>query len=182
MPRSQSSYRRSRRNSRSFKNRVRDERPPGWNHDFWDASMNRKHFDNYAAFTAPRDHKGRVMVVKNRYTGDWMLPGGLANLGERSSKTARRETYEEAGVSPKKLRRVHKHKSVSLFDAPGAVSRSHRKRLASFHKRKDRRETSDYGFVDPSSAMLRVTSYDGTPKRHKSTSFRTGTVRHLRQL
>lgn len=142
--------------------------------------MNGEKFHNYAAFVAPRDVHKRVMVVKNRQTGKWMLPGGLANLGEHSYQTAKRETYEEAGISPKQMRRVHSdaRKKVSLFNAPHAVSQSKHSRRSSFHNRKDRRETSDYGFVDPRARHLRVTSYDGTPKR--SNSFRKGTVAHLR--
>lgn len=170
-----------RRRSRSSRARVRRDRPPGVNPAFWDATQNRKQRGNYAAFTAPRDHTGRVMVVRNRRSGEWMLPGGLANLGEHSHETAKRETREESGLSLGTVRKVHTHDDVALFDAPRAVSRSHRRRVATFHNRKDKRETSDYGFVDPHAPVLRVTSYDGRPKE-RSKSFRKGSVHHLRRL
>lgn len=146
-------------------------------------TMNKKKHATYAAFTAPRDARGRVMVVKNRRTGEWMLPGGLANPGERSSETAVRETREETGLTPHMLREVHNNRrhGVKLYDAPGAVTHSRRGRRALFHKRKDRAETSDYGFVDPNSRRLRVTSYDGT-RKNSGSSFRKGTVSHLRAL
>ena len=168
------------RRSRTSLDKVRMARPPGVDPVFWNATQNEKHFGNYAAFTAPRDARGRVMVVKNRRTNEWMLPGGLANLGEHSYETAARETLEEAGVRPVSMRKVHNRGSVALFDAPGTVSRSKQKRQSQFRNRKDRQETSDYGFVNLGSPTFHVTSYDGTPKQQ--TGFRKGTVRHLRSL
>ena len=48
-----------------------------------------------------RRHKGRleVLLVKGRKSGRWVLPAGWALRGRPLSTTARREAWEEAGVS-----------------------------------------------------------------------------------
>lgn len=48
-----------------------------------------------------RRHKGRleVLLVKGRSSGRWVIPGGWALRGRPLATTARREAWEEAGVS-----------------------------------------------------------------------------------
>jgi 8-oxo-dGTP pyrophosphatase MutT (NUDIX family) len=48
-----------------------------------------------------RRHKGRleVLLVKGRKSGRWVLPAGWALRGRPLATTARREAWEEAGVS-----------------------------------------------------------------------------------
>ena len=44
------------------------------------------------------DERGRVLVQRRRDTGQWALPMGKMELGERPSQCAIRETREETGV------------------------------------------------------------------------------------
>jgi 8-oxo-dGTP pyrophosphatase MutT (NUDIX family) len=48
-----------------------------------------------------RRNKGRleILLVKGRKSGRWVLPGGWALRGRPLATTARREAWEEAGVS-----------------------------------------------------------------------------------
>lgn len=48
-----------------------------------------------------RRHKGKleVLLVKGRSSGRWVLPAGWALRGRPLATTARREAWEEAGVS-----------------------------------------------------------------------------------
>lgn len=48
-----------------------------------------------AAFV--RDGEGRILLVRGG-AGNWMLPGGAVDPGERPADAARREAFEEAGV------------------------------------------------------------------------------------
>lgn len=43
-------------------------------------------------------HEQRVLMVQQRITGKWSLPGGTAETGERAACTAQRETMEETGL------------------------------------------------------------------------------------
>ena len=45
-------------------------------------------------------HRGKILLVRHTY-GDrrWMLPGGRVRRGEDPAATARREIYQELGVS-----------------------------------------------------------------------------------
>ncbi|MEU6245994.1 NUDIX domain-containing protein [Glycomyces sp. NPDC047010] len=48
------------------------------------------------AFVA--DSEGRVLLIQRSDNGDWALPGGGHDLGERIADTAIRETKEETGL------------------------------------------------------------------------------------
>ncbi|GAB6112018.1 NUDIX hydrolase [Desulfomicrobium salsuginis] len=54
---------------------------------------------------------GRILLVRETADGKWAMPGGWADVGDRPSETAERETREESGfeVCAKKL--------VGAFDA-----------------------------------------------------------------
>ena len=122
------------------------------------------------------------MVVQDRRTGKWMLPGGRVERGETSERGARREMWEETGNRPDtSLRHVTSRDGTALYETrlrPG--SRSDRNRR--FHRRTDRRETSDYGFVNVNNNRLVVTDHRGRVKDANPVSFRHGTVSHLRSL
>jgi len=53
-----------------------------------------------------------ILVVKLRKTGKWDIPAGKSLPGELPSKTAERETWEEAGVQVKVIR------LLDFIDAP----------------------------------------------------------------
>ncbi|MQM28304.1 NUDIX domain-containing protein [Glycomyces albidus] len=44
------------------------------------------------------DDEGRVLLIQRSDNGDWALPGGGHDLGERIADTAIRETKEETGL------------------------------------------------------------------------------------
>ncbi|WP_205326993.1 NUDIX domain-containing protein [Glycomyces sp. YM15] len=44
------------------------------------------------------DSEGRVLLIQRSDNGDWALPGGGHDLGERIADTAVRETKEETGL------------------------------------------------------------------------------------
>lgn len=57
------------------------------------------------AVTVIIDNKNRILLQKRKTTsfGMWGLPGGLMELGESGEDTARREVYEETGLTVGKL-------------------------------------------------------------------------------
>jgi 8-oxo-dGTP diphosphatase len=44
------------------------------------------------------DEGGKIMIVKPTYRDDWLLPGGVSEVGESPMETARREVKEEIGL------------------------------------------------------------------------------------
>jgi 8-oxo-dGTP pyrophosphatase MutT (NUDIX family) len=45
------------------------------------------------------DQEGHVLLQERHHKRRWSLPGGLMELGESFEETARREVYEETGLS-----------------------------------------------------------------------------------
>jgi 8-oxo-dGTP diphosphatase len=45
-----------------------------------------------------RTTDGALLLVQQRHTGGWALPGGLMNRGEPPSLAVAREAYEEVGI------------------------------------------------------------------------------------
>lgn len=45
----------------------------------------------------------QILLIKRKDTGDWALPGGMVDPGEKFSQTALRELREEAGVNLENL-------------------------------------------------------------------------------
>lgn len=54
---------------------------------------------------------GRILLVRETADGKWAMPGGWADVGDRPSETAERETREESGFD------VRAKKLVGAFDA-----------------------------------------------------------------
>lgn len=54
---------------------------------------------------------GRILLVQEQADGKWSMPGGWADVGDRPSETAERETLEESGFV------VRATKLVGAFDA-----------------------------------------------------------------
>jgi ADP-ribose pyrophosphatase YjhB (NUDIX family) len=54
---------------------------------------------------------GRILLVRESSDGKWAMPGGWADVGDRPSQTAERETLEESGFV------VRAKKLVGAFDA-----------------------------------------------------------------
>jgi ADP-ribose pyrophosphatase YjhB (NUDIX family) len=54
---------------------------------------------------------GRILLVREAADGKWAMPGGWADVGDRPSETAERETREESGFE------VRARKLVGAFDA-----------------------------------------------------------------
>ncbi len=42
-------------------------------------------------------HDGRILLVREMADGKWSMPGGWADVGDKPSQTAERETLEESG-------------------------------------------------------------------------------------
>jgi ADP-ribose pyrophosphatase YjhB (NUDIX family) len=53
---------------------------------------------------------GELLLVRERKSGRWTLPGGWADVGDTPGQAAERETLEESGY------RVEAHKLVALLD------------------------------------------------------------------
>lgn len=52
------------------------------------------------AVTVIIDDRGRLLLQQRKFPhGSWGLPGGLMELGESTEDTARREIYEETGLT-----------------------------------------------------------------------------------
>jgi ADP-ribose pyrophosphatase YjhB (NUDIX family) len=58
---------------------------------------------------------GRILLVREMADGKWAMPGGWADVGDRPSQTAERETWEESGFE------VRAVKLLGAFDANRGV-------------------------------------------------------------
>ena len=146
------------------------------------SSRHHHHHQRRNAFVAARNVRGDVMVVQDRRTGKWMLPGGRVERGESSERGAVREMWEETGNHPSEfLRHVQSRNGTSLYETrlrPGSRS----DRMRRFHRRPDKHETADYGFVNVRGPKFVVTDHRGRVKNSNPVSFRHGTVSHLSSL
>lgn len=50
-----------------------------------------------------RDEKGRLLMQHRTDDDTWGYPGGIIELGEKVEDAARREVYEETGITPLEL-------------------------------------------------------------------------------
>ena len=142
----------------------------------------RSHRSRRNAFVASKNSRGHVMVVRDRRSGRWMLPGGMVNPGESSARGARREMWEETGnATHGPLHRVVRQGGTTLYQTRLRRG-SHSDRNRRFHRRSHKNETSDYGFVDVKQKKLVVTDHGGKVKDVNPVSFRRGTASHLKSL
>jgi 8-oxo-dGTP diphosphatase len=68
------------------------------------------------------DAKGRVLLIRRGhppYLGEYALPGGFVEVGERIEDACRRELKEETGVDAGRL------KLVGVYSDPGRDPRGH---------------------------------------------------------
>ncbi|MFC4560139.1 NUDIX hydrolase [Virgibacillus kekensis] len=50
------------------------------------------------------DNSNRILLIKRTDDGNWCIPGGAMDMGESVEETARREVYEETGLSVGQLK------------------------------------------------------------------------------
>ncbi len=64
----------------------------------------RDHGDTHMlAHVAAFNSKGQMLIERRRDDGKWTLPGGPAKVGETPEQAAKRELYEETGLTAGKL-------------------------------------------------------------------------------
>lgn len=76
-----------------------------------------------SADAATFDPDGRLLLVQRADSGQWCMPGGACDVGERPSQAAIREAYEESGfrVRARRLlgvydnRRHHEHAPLHIY-------------------------------------------------------------------
>ena len=63
---------------------------------------------------------GRLVLIQRRDNRQWAFPGGFVDWGEDIPSTARREIYEETGLTLERIRRL-----VGIYSAPERDPRVH---------------------------------------------------------
>jgi ADP-ribose pyrophosphatase YjhB (NUDIX family) len=71
-----------------------------------------------AAGALVRDDAGRVLLARRRDTGEWSLPGGAMELGERIDRTAVAEVREEVGLEVEPIRLIGVHSDPGCWTYP----------------------------------------------------------------
>lgn len=68
------------------------------------------------AVTVIIDEKERLLLQQRKFpSGVWGIPGGLMELGESTEDVARREVYEETGLSLKELKLINVYSGPNHF-------------------------------------------------------------------
>lgn len=102
------------------------------------------------------DDQGRLLLVQDKPSGLWGLPGGIVDPHELPSDAAVREAWEEAGVYVEltQLLGVFAGERFSVMypngDQLSGVETVFGARVISGIPRADQEETSDAGFLDSS--------------------------------
>ena len=111
-----------------------------------------------AAFVAPAaaaavfDETGRILLVKRSDNGEWSLPGGMVELGERLDQTVVNEIREETGllIEPERLIGVYSSEAYWIRYPNGdelkVVSSLFRCRVVGGQLQPDLEEVSEAGF------------------------------------
>ncbi|MCH4886164.1 NUDIX domain-containing protein [Acidaminobacter sp. JC074] len=60
-------------------------------------------------------HRDKQILLQHRKNGKWGLIGGISELGESLEDTAKREAYEETGLSIQNLKLVATHSGREAF-------------------------------------------------------------------
>jgi len=97
-----------------------------------------------------RDPSGRVLLVRRAYPpGDWVLPGGNAEVDESPVETAIREVREETGldVAPERMTGVYYQADHQAGEFIHFVFSGSLDDTALI--RPDRGEVAEYGFFEP---------------------------------
>lgn len=102
-----------------------------------------KHSVSVGAIVA--DDQGRILLVRRRDTGAWVIPGGVLELHETVLDGVVRETLEETGLTVRPARLTGVYKNLST----GVVSLVFYCRILEGELRSNTDETSDATWVSP---------------------------------
>lgn len=126
---------------------------------------------------------GRVLVVQDRKTNEWTLPGGCTKIGEEPSKACCRVLHAESGYKTSLVTLRDKDKDCGLFYYGetdfGSLGRAERIRI--FKGRADQEETQDYGFARYKHGKVHVQDYSGNLKNDQKIKRGRGVSTHIRQ-
>lgn len=68
------------------------------------------------AVTVIIDESGRILLEQRRFPKEtWGLPGGLMELGESTEEVAKREVFEETGLTVKDLKLINVYSGANHF-------------------------------------------------------------------
>jgi ADP-ribose pyrophosphatase YjhB (NUDIX family) len=102
-----------------------------------------------------RDEAGRILLVRRADDGNWTLPAGAMELGERVDRTVEREVYEETGLLVEPDRLVGIYSGPSFFhtypngDQVHVVTNFFRCRVAGGALQPDGKEITEARFFAP---------------------------------
>ena len=109
------------------------------------------------------------LVVRNRVSKKWMMPGGLVDSSDPSLfAAARRELFEEGGLTVETA--TVQNQNFFILRTPQSMTDT------IFEKRSDPKETDDYGVAYSVHGQFTVATSNG----RTSTDFRGGTVKQLK--
>jgi hypothetical protein len=111
------------------------------------------------------------LVVRNRVSKKWMMPGGLVDSSDPSLfAAARRELFEESGLTVETATVQNQNFFILRTRTPQSMTDT------IFEKRSDPKETDDYGVAYSVHGQFTVATSNG----RTSTDFRGGTVKQLK--
>lgn len=150
----------------------------------------RKEMTYTVSFVAvhPNAQPTRVLVLLDKKSKKWMLPGGKIDKPDISpAHTAFRETLEESGfqINLSNLRKIYNNKTACLYQTIYEFPEDRDTRMLVFQRRGQLnkggswvKETSDYGFAHLENNRFVIKSYSGLNK--ETQDLRGGTDEMLR--